>query len=98
MKENAVNTPKQSDESPVFESFPEYHNFPPLWDLSELDRPARPACSGHGEPSVQMGVQLSGSDNTGAEAPFPVGDAYPVFNRDPFPKLKTLPVHWDLSR
>jgi hypothetical protein len=83
-------TPKPSNETPVFESFPEYHNFPSQWDLSELDRPSR---NGHGEPSAPMDAK-----SAGAETPIPLGDSFPVFTRDPFPKLKTLPVYWDLSR
>ena len=93
-----MNAPTPSNEYPVFESFPEYHNFPPQWDLSELDTLAKPARNGHGERSAQMAAQLLGSDHAGAEVPIPVGDAYPVFSRDPFPKLKTFPVHWDLSK
>jgi hypothetical protein len=89
-----MDTPTVSGENPVFESFPEYNNFPAQWDLSELDTPARPACNGHGEQSAKFPAV----DSAGAETPIPVGDAYPVFSRDPFPKLRTFPVYWDLSR
>jgi hypothetical protein len=89
-----MNAPTPANENSVFESFPEYNNFPPQWDLSELDVPARPTHNGHGEQSVFLPVV----DSTGAETPLPIGDAYPVFSRDPFPKLRTFPVFWDLPR
>ncbi len=89
-----MDKPTVSDENSVFESFPEYNNFPAQWNLSELDTSARPASNGHGDPSAQFPA----ANSTGAETPTPVGDASPVFSRDPFPKLRTFPVNWDLSR
>jgi hypothetical protein len=88
-----MDTPTPTNENSVFESFPEYHNFPCHWDLSELDTPAMAARNGHGEQSAQFSA-----DNAGMEAPVPSGEAYPAFSRDPFPKLRTFPVYWDLSR
>jgi hypothetical protein len=93
-EENAMNAPTSANDDSVFESFPEYHNFPLQWNLSEMDTPAKPARDEHGEQSARFPA----AERTGVEASIPMGDAYPVFNRDPFPKLKTLPVYWDLSR
>ncbi len=32
-----MDAPTPANDNSVFESFPEYHNFPSQWDLSELD-------------------------------------------------------------
>jgi hypothetical protein len=82
-----------TDNNSVFESFPEYHNFPSHWDLSELDAPARAVCSGPDERAAQI---PTGSSAT--EPSIPVADTSPVFSRESFPKLRTFPVYWDLSR
>jgi hypothetical protein len=89
-----MDTPAPSDNNSVFESFPNYHNFPSQWDLSELETPAMSACDGHGEQVTRM----SAKDTPEIETPIPVDDAYPVFSRESFPKLRTFPVYWDLSR
>ena len=86
-----MDTPSPVNENPVFESFPKYDNFPSQWDLSELDAPTRAACAG-------QPAQSPVSDSFAEETPISVDEAYPVFNRDPFPKLRTFPVYWDLSR
>ena len=88
-----MDTPAPANDDSVFESFPNYQNFPSQWDLSELDATAQPACS---EPTGQP-AQFSAA-RAEAELPIPVDEAYPVFSRDPFPKLRTFPVYWDLSR
>jgi hypothetical protein len=88
-----MDTPTPADNNSVFESFPEYHNFPSHWDLSELDTPAQATCSGSGERDVQLPT-----GSAGTEPSIPVADAYPVFSREAFPKLRTFPVYWDLSK
>ena len=88
-----MDTPTPANENSVFESFPSYHNFPSQWDLSELETPATTASNGHGEPATQ-----NPAAGEVAETPIPVGEAYPLYGRDPFPKLRTFPVYWDLSR
>jgi hypothetical protein len=93
-KEPTMDAPTPANDNPVFESFPEYHNFPSQWDLSELDTPARPARNEPGEYSTRF----SASQNALSETSVPLGEASPVFSRDPFPKLRTFPVYWDLSR
>jgi len=85
--------PTPANDDPVFESFPEYQNFPSHWDLSELDAPARATRNGHDEQSSK-----SPADSADTVSSIPVSEAYPVFSRDPFPKLRTFPVYWDLSR
>ena len=89
-----MNASTTANDNSVFESFPEYHNFPPLWNLSELDISAKPARNGHGEQSARFPAV----ESNGTEVPIPIDDASPVFSRDPFPKLRTFPVYWDLSR
>jgi hypothetical protein len=92
--ENTMDAPTPANDNSVFESFPEYHNFPSQWDLSELDSPAKPAPNKPGEHSARF----TASQNAGSETPIPLSEASPVFSRDPFPKLRTFPVYWDLSR
>ena len=89
-----MNASTTANDNSVFESFPEYNNFPAQWDLSELDALAKSARNSHGEPSAQ----LPAVDSACAETPIPVGEAFPTYSRDPFPKLRTFPVYWDLSR
>jgi hypothetical protein len=88
-----MDTPVPSDNNSVFESFPKYHNFPSQWDLSELETPAKPASNMPAGPSAEFS-----SDSGSTDSPIPVDDAYPVFSRESFPKLRTFPVYWDLSR
>jgi hypothetical protein len=83
--------PTPANDDPVFESFPEYNNFPAQWNLSELE-------SGSQSVPNEQPVQPCAADGPTAETPIQVGEAYPVFSRDPFPKLRTFPVYWDLSR
>ncbi len=85
-----MDTTSPANEPSVFESFPEYHNFPAAWDLSEIDAPAREqqACP----PAPAMRKDLAASEL------IPVGDNDPLFGRDPFPKLRTFPVYWDMPR
>jgi hypothetical protein len=89
-----MDTPALADNNSVFESFPEYNNFPTPWNLSELDTPAQPDCR---EQSAQT-AQSRAADSAAAETYLTAGEAYPVFSQDPFPKLRTFPVYWDLSR
>jgi hypothetical protein len=88
-----MDTPAPADNNSVFESFPEFHNFPSHWDLSEMESPALSARNGQGEGSPEP--TANGSE---VETPIPVGDAYPVFSHESFPKHRTFPVYWDLSR
>ena len=88
-----MDTPTPANENSVFESFPSYHNFPSQWDLSEVDAQAPSARNGHDEPAAQIPAAREV-----AETPVPVGEAYPLDGRDPFPKLRTFPVYWDLPR
>jgi hypothetical protein len=86
-----MDTPAPSDNNSVFESFPNYHNFPSQWDLSELETPAMTGCN-------EQTTRMAARDTPEAETPIPVDEAYPVFSRESFPKLRTFPVYWDLSR
>jgi hypothetical protein len=88
-----MDTPAPTDNNSVFESFPNYHNFPSQWDLSEMETLAASNCSAPDEQSAQFPA-----DSAGEEPSLPVGDAYPVFSRESFPKHRTFPVFWDLSR
>jgi hypothetical protein len=92
-KEHIMDTPAPSDNNSVFESFPQYQNFPSHWDLSELEASAQAAASASGEPAAQFTP-----DSAGTEPSIPLADAYPVFSRESFPKHRTFPVFWDLSR
>lgn len=85
-----MDTPTPSSDNPVFESFPEYHNFPLRWNLSEMENTIKPPRS--------MPRDLAATPAAIKESPIPVGDSFPLFSRDPFPKLRTFPVFWDLSR
>lgn len=85
-----MDTPTPSSDNPVFESFPEYHNFPVQWDLSEMENSIKP--------SRNMPRILAAPSAAKKESPIPSGDSFPLFSRDPFPKLRTFPVFWDLSR
>jgi hypothetical protein len=91
-KEHIMDTPAPADNNSVFESFPNYHNFPSQWDLSELDAPS--ARNGHNG----QAAQIPGATGTRTDDPLPVSEAYPVFSHESFPKLRTFPVYWDLSR
>jgi hypothetical protein len=88
-----MDTPVPADNNSVFESFPHYQNFPSHWDLSELESPAQADPNASGEPAARFTP-----DSAGSEPSIPLPDAYPVFNRESFPKLRTFPVYWDLSR
>jgi hypothetical protein len=92
-KEHIMDNPTPADDKSVFESFPEFHNFPSQWDLSEMETPAPSACSGQAEPAAEFPAT-----HDAEETLIPVGEAYPLYGRDPFPKLRTFPVYWDLSR
>jgi hypothetical protein len=85
-----MDTPAPDNDCSVFESFPEYHNFPVAWDLSEIESPSRVHVAG---PSLS-----AGRDGFSASELMPAGDSETLFGRDPFPKLRTFPVYWDMPR
>ncbi len=86
--------PNPTNDEPVFESFPEYDNFPAQWDLSEMEKATEPALKGLEGPAAR----LDGAETSASAAPIPLEEALSVFSRDPFPKLRTFPVYWDLPR
>ena len=83
-----------TNDEPVFEGFPEYDNFPAQWDLSEMEKATEPALKGQAGPTARM----DGAETSASAAPIPLEEALSVFSRDPFPKLRTFPVYWDLPR
>jgi len=99
--DTSTDTPTSAGEHSVaklvspFESFPNYNNFPSQWDLSEMESPL---AAPHAHCTEQSATAAEVS-----EMPIPVGDSDSVFGEtcfahDPFPKTRTFPVYWDLSR
>ncbi len=99
--DNEMTTPPvPSQESWDSDSFYEPRTIPGHWDISDLMKPPKLNGNGHGKQPVQA---VPARETKGQDGPAPASAAKaeePTANwqQNPFPKLKTFPAQWDLSK
>jgi len=85
-----MDAPESDGSNQVFESFPNYHNFPSHWDLSEMESPTAHSSNRAGDEAAK-----SRADSAAPDMP---GDHIPLFMHDHFPKVRNFPLNWNLSK
>ena len=96
-----MTTPPVPSQEPLdFDNFYEPRTIPGHWDLTDLMTPPNPNGNGHKKQPAQPGPALEAKDQdrpTQASAA-KVEEPTASWQQNPFPKLKTFPAQWDLSK